>query len=192
MPEPIQTLLYDINDHRRAEYLKNILQLNTLHAFASIQYDHAPVHKFGVQIAKAQGEVRHFTSAARPNRPGDNKFGNFYTYEGEQAALLRVQHPFLAENLDPQVCTHFGQEKLQKQLVHDLSLCLATHNPFANFYKSMGELMKEEEKKNLNPPQILMRIVNPNEVDPQQLEVRTFSFPLIKEQKKLISNKLQP
>lgn len=107
MPEPIHTLLYDINDRRRKKYLEHITQYNCLNGFASVQYDHAPVNKFGVQIAKAQGQVRHFPSAARPNREGMNNFGNFYLYEGEKAAELRQQHPFLTEGLDPAVSYKF-------------------------------------------------------------------------------------
>lgn len=105
-PEPLQSLLYDVNNAKRAEFKKHIVEYNTLFSFASIQYDKAPVAKFGAQVAKAKGLVRHYPSAVVPNNPSRPMFANFYLYDGEAAVAERLAHPFL-KNLDPEVITYF-------------------------------------------------------------------------------------
>ena len=106
MPEPLFSLLFDINDERRSRFLANILKYNTMFSFASLQYSHVGVAKHGVQVAKARGSVRHFPSAVRPNDPNKPQFGNFYVYEGQEALQQRLAHPFMSD-LDSQVLYSF-------------------------------------------------------------------------------------
>lgn len=104
LPQPLFSLTFRDSPLSR-KYRNELLQYNTLFSFASTQYTHSHVAKFGVQVTKVQGTVRHFPSAVLPNAPGRHQFGNYYVYDGEEATQARLRNPFM-RNLNENVRFH--------------------------------------------------------------------------------------
>lgn len=75
--------------------MKDVIKYNTLLSFSSIQYTKVKVKKHGVQVAKAQGCVSHFSSTVQPHKNSKPQFGNYYVYEGEEATAQRMANPFI-------------------------------------------------------------------------------------------------
>lgn len=61
--------------------------------------------------------------------------------------------------------------KLDKEIIRDLNVCMNRDNRFAHYYRNLGELIKEEEKNTAGSGNyVRMKIVNANEVDKTRLQ----------------------
>lgn len=92
MPEPMKSALFQNSSSLHTEFLRNPIGYNTVFAFGSIQYQRLQSAPFGLPVIKSQGPTRHYRSAVQPNFGHPNMYGNFYMYEGIEAANKRREN----------------------------------------------------------------------------------------------------
>jgi hypothetical protein len=124
----IQKLMSRNHEHSK-NFHENIRSINSALAFASMGANIAPPPGYGPYCFRINGQIYHRSGALHPANGDQRKFAQLYILDPEEAGNQRMQ---LRENAQ---CNDI--------LMKELSLFMATENPFAKACKMLSEVEQE-------------------------------------------------
>jgi len=113
--------------HEHAKnFMNNIHSINSALAFASMGTNIAPPPGYGPYCFRINGQIYHRAGALHPTNDNQRKFAQLYILDPNEAADHRMR---IRENAGCHL-----------QLMQELSIFMATNNPFAEAFKMLYEV----------------------------------------------------